>query len=129
MILQNFLRGSRTYPDYCNKELIVKELDLTVKVDNLEPFGISAFVFYKNVPMWACLNLKPYTRAFLMKPSGEGETYTIIGYTPVGEFDSMPKTDIFLEIQDVDTTTYGDWATEAEALDWLENPKVLYSYC
>jgi len=96
-------------------------------MDNLEPFGLSPFVFYKNVPMWACLTIKPYTRAFLMKPSAEGETYTIIGYTPVGVYDGVDNLDI--NIDDVDTTTYGDWATEEEALAWLESPKVLYSYC
>lgn len=84
---------------------------------NIGLFHGAYVVRYKNVVLWSTIypHLKD-THIELVMDEYDGVKYiTILGRTPV-----MGMEDEY------DFSTYGDWHSEAEAEEWLENPVPLY---
>lgn len=76
-------------------------------------------VTYKGVALWMTIypdDPKDIEGNTIQLVDGdEDEPLTILGKTPVEGFEGS-----------YDYSTYGDWDTLEEALEWLENPVALY---
>ena len=133
MKLAYFMKGNENLPKHINKINIFREIDLNVKKLGECGEGFIGFnddqemLCYKNVPLVATIYEQVVSRAFILTPTEEGETYTILICTPVGFPEDLSMTDnLELEVSDQDMSTYGDWYTEKDVVEWLADPKPIY---
>ncbi|MGL5712209.1 MAG: hypothetical protein ACRCX2_04265 [Paraclostridium sp.] len=71
-------------------------------------------IYYKDVPLFFTIYSYMVEGISICLDEEYGDI-TILGKIPVAYYPN-----------DYDYCTYGEWATEQDALNWLDNPKSLY---